>query len=74
MAGAECGMPTEIDIYRSAKLLVDQHGQDSARHAAMRADALLEAGDMEGRRVRLSILEAIKELRRTRPKCDEPTH
>ncbi len=40
----------------------------------MRADALLEAGDMEGRRVWLGILEAIEELQRTRPRRDEPTH
>ncbi len=40
----------------------------------MRADTLLEGGDMEGRRVWLSILEAIKELQRTRPRRDEPTH
>ncbi len=40
----------------------------------MRADTLLEGGDMEGRRVWLSILEAIEELQRTRPTCDEPMH
>ena len=57
----------EIDIYRSAKLLIDQHGEDAARHAAIRADALLKAGNTEGRRVWLSIREAIKELQRTRP-------
>ena len=67
-------MPSDLDIYRSAKLLIDQHGEAAARHAAMRADALLEAGDIEGRRVWLSIREAIKELQRTRPRRDEPTH
>ncbi len=41
-------MTTDLDIYRSAKLLIDQHGEDAARHAAMRAGALLEGGDMEG--------------------------
>ncbi len=67
-------MPSQIDIYRSAKLLIDQHGKDAARHAANRADALLDAGDMEGRRAWLSILEAIEELRRTRLRGDEPMH
>ncbi|MFQ5962055.1 MAG: hypothetical protein ACE5MG_11725 [Candidatus Methylomirabilales bacterium] len=67
-------MPSQIDIYRSAKLLIDQHGQNAARHAAKRADALLDAGDMEGRRAWLSILEAIEELRRTRLRGDEPMH
>ncbi len=48
-------MTTDLDLYRSARLLIDQHGEDAARDAAMRADALLEAGDMEGRRVWLRI-------------------
>ena len=67
-------MTTDLDLYRSARLLIDQHGEDAARDAAMRADALLEAGDMEGRRVWLRIREAIKDLQRTRPRRDEPTH
>ena len=61
-------------VQRAANLLITQHGEDAARHAAMRADALLEAGDMAGRRVWLSILEAIEELQRTRPRHEEPTH
>ena len=67
-------MTSDLDIYRSATLLIDQHGEDAPRHSAMRADAFLEAGDMAGRRVWLSIREAIKELQRTRPRRDEPTH
>ncbi len=35
----------EIDIYRSANVLVKHHGEDAPIHAAMRADAMLEAGD-----------------------------
>ena len=65
---------SEIDIYRSAHLLIKQRGEDAARHAAMRADAFLEDGDMEGRRVWLNIREAIEELQRTRPRRDEATH
>ena len=56
------------------ELLIKQHGEDAARHAAMRAAALLETGDMEGRAVWLSIREAIEELQRTWPRRDEPTH
>ncbi len=67
-------MTYNLDIYRSAKLLIDQHGEDAARHAAMRADTLFDAGEMEGHRVWLSILEAIEELQRTRPRRDEPMH
>ncbi len=67
-------MPSDLDIYRSAKLLIDQHGEDAPIFAAMQADKLAEAGDREGRRVWLSIREAIEELQRTRPRRDEPTH
>jgi hypothetical protein len=30
------------DIWRSAKALVDRHGDDASIHAAMRADELLD--------------------------------
>ncbi len=33
-------MPTDLDIFRSAKLLIDQHGPDAAYGAARRVDAL----------------------------------
>jgi hypothetical protein len=39
-------MIPNLDIYRSANLLVKQHGNDAPIHAAMRADELLEAGDL----------------------------
>ncbi len=41
----------EIDIWRSAKLLIGQHGDEAPIHAAMRADIMLEEGDLNGRRV-----------------------
>ncbi len=35
-------MISDLDIYRTAKLLVDQHGDMAPIHAAMNADAMLE--------------------------------
>ena len=55
-------MTSDLDIYRSASLLIQQHGEDAPVHAAMRADELIEAGDMEGRAVWKMILKAIEEL------------
>ncbi len=55
-------MPEEIDIYRSAKLLVDQHGEDAPIFAAQQADACLEAGDLDGKATWMRVIEAIKEL------------
>ena len=56
-----------IDIYRAAKLLIDQHGQDADLFACKRADELLDAGDIEGQRVWLRIIEAVKELQNVEP-------
>ena len=41
-------MTFNLDIYRSANILVKRHGQDASIHAAMRADALLEHGYLDG--------------------------
>ena len=39
----------DLNIYRTAKLLVDKHGAEAPIHAAMQADAMLAKGDMDGR-------------------------
>ena len=45
-----------------------QHGAVEAEiHAAQRVDALLEQGDMDGRRVWLRVLDAVKEFSDTVP-------
>jgi hypothetical protein len=38
----------ELGIYRAAKLLIDQHGQEATIRAAERADQLLKAADIDG--------------------------
>ncbi len=55
-------MTSDLDIYRSANELIKQHGEDAPIHAAMRADELMEAGDMDGRAVWLRIVKAVEEL------------
>ncbi len=37
-------MIPDLDIYRSANVLIREHGKDAAIEAAMRADAMLEKG------------------------------
>ncbi len=44
-----------------------QYGQDAPIHAAMRADAMLEAGDLDGYAVWKWILRAVGELQGTEP-------
>ena len=60
-------MISDLDIYRSAKLLVKQHGDEAPIEAAMRADAMLEKGDLDGQAVWLRVLAAVNELLDTRP-------
>ncbi len=68
-------MPSELDIYRSAKLLMDQHGEDAAIFAAMQADKCLEAGDLDGEATLMRVIGAIKELLDQQPpSSDTPLH
>ncbi len=55
-------MIPDLDIFRSANVLVREHGQDAPIHAAMRADALLEAGDMDGCAVFKRVIKAVEEM------------
>ncbi len=55
-------MTSDLDIYRSANELIKQHGDAADIEAAMRADELMDAGDMEGEAVWLRIGRAIEEL------------
>ena len=48
-------MTSDLDIYRAANELIKQHGGEAPIHAAMRADELLEAGDMDGKAVWMRI-------------------
>ena len=67
-------MTPDLDIYRSANLLVKQHGEDALIEAAMRADAMLEAGDMDGYGVWKRILRAVGELQGTEPEPGARVH
>ena len=60
----------DIDTYRSAKVLLDQHGEDAAIFAAMRVDEFLERGDMDGATVWRRIIKAIDELSGKRGPAD----
>ncbi len=38
-------MTPDLDIFRSANVLIHEHGEDADLEAAMRADAVLETGN-----------------------------
>ncbi len=50
---------------RSANLLVKRHGQDAPIEAAMRADAMLDKGNLAGYAAWKRILRAVGELQGT---------
>ena len=62
----------DLDIYRTAKLLVDKHGAEAPIHAATQADAMLDKGDLDGQAVWMRILNAVEGLLRGRG--DDPLH
>ncbi len=56
-------MIPDLDIYRTANILVKQHGEDAPIQAAMRADAMLERADLDGCAVWRRVLRAVGEFR-----------
>ena len=60
-------MPSDKEIYQSASVLIRDFGDGAGFHgagfhAAMRADAMLEGGDLDGLAVWKCIIRAIDEL------------
>ena len=55
-------MIPDLDIWRSANLLIKRHGQDAPIQAAMRADVMLDKGDLDGYEVWKRIVKAVEEL------------
>ncbi len=69
-SGGAIAVVDETDIYRSANLLIKQHGADAAIYAAMQADECLAEGDLDGKVVWLAVIKAIEELRDLKPHGD----
>ncbi len=67
-------MIPDLDIYRAANVIIKQYGQDAPIHAAMRADAMLEAGDLGGYAVWKRIIKAVEELQRAEPRPGGKVH
>ena len=67
-------MTSDLDIYRSASVLIREHGTGAALEAAQRADAMLERGDMDGCAVWKRILAAVDEIQRKERREYEAAH
>ncbi len=57
-------MTSDLDIYRTANVLVKHYGEDAALEAAQRADAMLDKGSVDGQRVWNRVLAAVMEIQR----------
>ena len=60
-------MIPDIDIWRCAQLMVNNHGDEAALEAAIMADDWLAKGNIEAQRVWLRIAKAIDELQMVKP-------
>ena len=63
-----------LDIWRTAKLLVDRHGAEAPGEARVRAMSLRQDGDEQGAVVWQRIHEAVVELQRTLRDPGEARH
>jgi hypothetical protein len=64
-------MTSEIDIYRTANVLIREHGDEAYLVAAERAGSFLDAGDIDGSMTWKRVLKAIKEIQREEPREGE---
>ena len=67
-------MADQINIWRTARLMIELHNVDAEIRAAQRADELLDAGDVDGARVWKMVSRHIKELRGFPPGHSEKIH
>ena len=67
-------MISDLDIYPAAKVIMKQYGKAAPGHAAMRADAVLNKGDLDAHAVWKRILRAVEELQRLEAKSGGAVH
>ena len=64
----------EIDIWRTANVLIKLHGNDAGWVAVQRADAWLDQGERVACAVWIKIWRAIKALQSEKPREGETLH
>lgn len=60
-------MISEIDIRRTANIMIKRYGDTADFEACMRADEFAEKGDRAGMRVWLRVLDAIDQIQHVQP-------
>jgi hypothetical protein len=56
-------MVSDVDLLRSAKVVLDQHGPDALIHWAQQADKVIAKGDVQGYEVWCAILALLASAR-----------
>jgi len=64
----------ELDIWRTAKVLIDAHGEGAEIEAAMRADLAIDQGNAAVENIWKRVLRAIQELPQQKPSGDVSLH
>ena len=62
--------PSDDEIFTVAWKMLEEHGGMAALDVAQRADACLDAGDMDGKRMWIRVLQAIEAILETGRKGD----
>ena len=62
----------DLNIYRSANVLIHDHGQDAPIQAAMKADAMLDKGDLDGAAAWRRITPSNTHMQLTRHRSSQP--
>ena len=65
-------MISHLDIFRSAAVLIREHGGNASLEAAQRTDAMLEKGDVESAAVWRRIVKAVEEIQHQDRRPGEP--
>ena len=64
-------MTSDLDIFRTANVLVKRYGEGAALETVQRADAILEKGSVAGQMIWKRVLSAVKETQREEPEEGE---
>ena len=67
-------MTSEIGVYRTANVLIREHGPAARMEAVQRAGVLRRKGDIAGHVAWKRIAAAVDEIGRTTPRDGEPAH
>ena len=65
---------SDLDIWRTAKILIDAHGENASLEAAQRADWAIQDGNPEAESVWMRVLKAVEALQRHEVAAGQSVH